>query len=224
MRAITPAWVPLAALLFAGCGGGGEPKSAAAKPSVAQEHERPNLDLLEGDILKQKPNYSVTDPESGVRYDVRLYVEHHTGGDTEVAVVTTPHGKGHRLANYREYTRALAQVQADRSARGDAIEQTLNTYYNVDVMRSRSALPEKIKFQERVIADLEHELDRLARQIKAHEEVPGQESPGLISFWIKEMYARKELLVRERTELQRMLYQKMLLEQQADELSRPARQ
>ncbi|HLG42576.1 MAG TPA: hypothetical protein VI643_04355 [Planctomycetota bacterium] len=223
MRAITPAWISLAAL-FAGCGGGGEPQSAAAKPSVAQEHERPNLDLLEGDILKQRPNYSVTDPETGVRFDVRLYVEHNTGADYEVAVVTTPHGKGHRLANYREYTKALAQVQADRSARGDAIEQTLNTYYSVDSIRARTAVPERIKFQERVIADLEHELDRLARQIKAHEEVPGNESPGLISFWIKEMYARKELLIREKTELQKLLYRKMLLQQQADELSRPARQ
>lgn len=214
----------VAAVLVAGCGGSGQPRSAAGRQSVAPQHERQNLDLLEGDILKQKPNYVVVDPESGQRFDVRIYTEHHIGHDYAIAVVTTPHAAGHRLANYREYARAIRLVQADLTKRGNEIGRTLTTYYSVDAMRWGSALPEKIKFQERVIADLESELDRLSRQIKAHELHPDQESPKMISFWLEEMVRRNQELKAARLELQRMIYQRILLEQRAEEMSRPARQ
>jgi hypothetical protein len=230
MRAITVASAGATPLLFlfAACGGGAETRSAAGRPSASPQHERLGLDLLEGDILKQKPNYVVTDPETGQRFDVRLYTEHHVGHDYEIAVVTTPHGDRHRLANYREYARAMQLVQADLTRRGDRIARVLTTYYSVDAMRWGSSLPEKIKFQERVIADLESELDRLTRQIKAHEMHPDVDSEKMISFWILEMTNPRNGLILQhreaRLELERMLYQRMLLEQRAEELSRPARQ
>jgi hypothetical protein len=100
-------------------------------------------------------------------------------------------------------------------------DKILTTYFEVDDLRWRSALDERIKFKEKAMAALEQEMWSCVHQIKANEEVaPNAEQSSFLARQLINKQAEWDGL---RLELEALLYRRMLLEQKAEEMSRPAR-
>lgn len=216
--------------LLGACAGGAQeedsaPESAGARPVIAgKELQRRHLDLLRGRILKVEPHYVLEDPDTGKKFIWRIYTEHHQGTRYEIVVITIPHGGEERLANWPEIKRARELKQAELRSRGERIDRALSLLYKTDDVRADTALDSRIKFKRKAIAELEHEMDRLRREIIAIEEFPGEKDQSAkLGFLTKQLKERQEYRLVLKFELQFLLYQRQLRNQRLAELDDPAR-
>jgi len=216
-------------LALAACEAPGAVRPEVSRRQAAELGQETTLSRLENKIFALPVHYKVEDPETGQNFNIRLYVEHHTGSDYEIAVVTTPHTTKERLATYEEYRRAIQARQDEATTRGERVERILQAYYNAGRLREWTGIDERIKFLERTIAIAEGEMDRLSRQITANEQVPADDPEknqylqSQISVWMKELYDRKASREKMLVELEELIYQRTLREQQVEAMSRPAR-
>jgi hypothetical protein len=211
-----------ALLLLAACASEPEP---AQDPGKMDDPHRPftmGSRAIDQNILQIPPYETFTDPETGRTFIIRFYAMHNPGHDNEVMIITVDDG-GERMATMDEWWRARALWQEKITEEGDRQHRLLRAWFRGDQIRKDTALKERIRFKKGEVEDLENEVSRLQRTIRATEEIPieKKEDDKQVEAMMRFLAARAAQLKLARAELAYLQYMDALREQEIAQLKPP---